>query len=65
MDNETKTDRVTIKAIPNLGGVMFHAELMTVEEYKELKYGTGEAEVSRECADWLIAKGHAQIKEGA
>ena len=58
---ESKT--VKIKAMPGLNGVAYTSDrLFTLEQYNELKYGSGISEVSQEAAQWLIDRNHA-VKE--
>jgi len=56
---------VTFKAAPSLNGVSFHEDIgFTVEQYQELKYGSGETEIPLVAAEWLERYGHGQIIKG-
>jgi len=51
--------KVKVIASPNLGGVSFHTDIgLTEEQYQELKYGSGKAEISQQAFDWLYKYGH-------
>ena len=56
--------KIKVIASPNLGGVSFHTDIgFTVEEYQELKYGSGKAEISQQAFDWLSQYGHVRKDE--
>ena len=53
------SDKIKVIAAPNLGGISFHSEIgLTIEEYQELKYGSGKAEISQQAFDWLSVHNH-------
>lgn len=52
-------EKVKVIASPGLNGVSFHEDIgLTLDEYQELKYGSGRAEISQSAFDWLSKYGH-------
>ena len=60
----SETNKIKVIAAPGLNGVGFHPDIgFTVEEYQELKYGSGKAEISIEAFEWLSKYGHVRKDE--
>ena len=59
MTTRETSGNVKVIASPGLNGVSFHNDIgLTVEQYQELKYGSGKAEISQQAFDWLSKHGH-------